>query len=523
LHRPFLVSRPAQSISINGQAISLGRETGQALSPLRKADSFTTNVTAFDAASLGGAQSVLRLFHHLILDGVDSMSIFSKIGHAIGHAVKAVGHGIVEVGKQVGLAAEGVVSGFVLKPVAGVVSLFSQDLASKIKLPNQDQVDHSFMGKIGEFAGTALGFVEGTALFRGIGMGATAARATIGAVEGLAGSKDGNLWQKLEGAGIGALTAGAAGHAGDKVTAWLHRGEDAIVHPLVAAGAPRAVTQVSERAMDAELRSLVQTGHFAGLKELIPATAVSTVVADAGERINHGIDYVVNHLPHGDVANSVDRFLHTEENSLARTGRFADTNAVVAQTLPDSLNSRIDRLLSNLDNSHNRFGQTADQFLHNEVDTWRTQAHFVDPRTAFTQAAAREFTPEINNVIGRVDAMNNPVGHAASQVLHTEADYLRDYGRLYNPGAALERAVVEQVRPAITHAGERLPQPARSAVNDMLDGFYLDGLDGAALSARHSANDALHRYADRVLPERLHLAEHPGERSARIDHREINA
>jgi hypothetical protein len=355
--------------------------------------------------------------------GVFLMSIFGKIGHAIGGAFKAVGHGLAEVGKQIGLAAEGVVSGFLLKPVAGVVSIFSQDLADKIKLPNQDQVDHSFMGKLGEFAGTALGFVGGTALLRGVGMGVTAARVGIGAVEGLAGSKDGSLWDKIKGAGIGALTAGAAGQLGDKVANWVQKGEDTVLHPLVTAGAPRVVTQGADHVMDAELSSLVQRGHFAGWKEMIPAAAVSSVVSDAGEHINDGIDKLLNKLPQNEATGSLSRVLHAEESSLARTGRFADSGVVISQAVPDSM----------------------------------------------------------------------------------------------------KRAVMHQAAPAIDRLEQRLPGQARSAVNDMLDGFILDGAHGAMHSAERTAGQTLHQYAERILPNHFHAPDHVENRSPRGDRQEVRA
>jgi hypothetical protein len=401
--------------------------------------------------------------------GVFLMSIFGKIGHAIGGAFKAVGHGIVEGVKQIGLAAEGVVSGFILKPVAGVVSLFSQDLASKIKLPNQDQVDHSFMGKVGEFAGTALGFVGGTALLRGVGMGVTAARVGIGAVEGLAGSSEGSLWDKLKGAGIGALTAGAAGHLGDKVANWVQKGEDTVLHPLVAAGAPRAVTEASDHLMDAEIGSLVRTGHFAGWKEMLPAVAVSGVVSDAGERINNGIDKLMDKLPQGDATTSLSRVLHAEENSLVRTGRFADSGVVISQAIPDGVNSNVDRLINRVSDSHNRFGETAGQFLHSEVDSLRVHGQLVDPGIAFRQAAIREFTPEINQAI------------------------------------------------------DHLPSRTRSAASDMLDGFTIDGMNGITRSAEHTLGQTLHQMADRFLPDRIHGPEPVESKSAQIDRRDVRA
>lgn len=453
--------------------------------------------------------------------GVFLMGLFGKIGKAIGGAFKAVGNGLQEVGKQVGLFAGGVVSGFVLKPVAGVVSLFSEDLAAKIQLPWQDQIDNSFMGKVGNFAGTALGFVGGTALLRGVGMGATAARTALGAVQGLAGSAEGSLWDKIKGAGFGALTAGAAGKLGDKVGAWVQKGEDVVLQPLANAGAPRAVTQGVDRLMDAQLSSLVRRGRLADWDEIIPATAVSAVVSNT-DYINDGIDKLIDKLPEGQATTALSRVLNAEADSLARTGRFADSGVVISQAIPDGVNVRIDRLISSVSDSENRFNQTVGQFFDNQVDTFREQGRFVDPRMAFAQAASREFAPEIDRVIDRTSNIDR-VGDVMSSVLRTEADSLQQYGRLHNPGSALQKAVMEEIRPTIDRFGQRLPSPAGNAINDMLNEFTIDGMNGVTRSAENSLNQHVQRYADQFLTDRIFRTESVEPRSPRIDSRELHA
>jgi hypothetical protein len=239
----------------------------------------------------------------------DIADIGKGIVHGVEHVASGAAHALAHEAHQALLLGEGVVSGAIIKPIDGVEQLVNKVTGAQLpmlQLPNQDEVDGSWAGKIGEVAGTVASFVYTSGAVSAIsGLEATSAGALAitGAVQGgvLSPSDDsksgfGFLLDRFENAGIDAATYGTMGGVGSKVAGWVTDAEQAALHPIVAAGLPTAVGGAASGVINAEAESLLKQGKFASTDQLLSTIGNYAIFGAAVGAAGHGASAISDYF-----------------------------------------------------------------------------------------------------------------------------------------------------------------------------------------------------------------------------------
>ncbi|HEY9718067.1 MAG TPA: hypothetical protein V6C69_11395 [Trichormus sp.] len=197
---------------------------------------------------------------------------------------------LASAGHDAALFGEGLVSGAVLNPINALGQLSNHALGTDFgtaKFSNQDEVNNSMSGKIGEFLGTTADFIGLTVATGGlgdaVGLGAVGAMSldvgSAGAIEGglLTPTSNKNfIAGRLENAGIGAA-AGAAGVAGGALAGAVADGVGSLGGQIALETAGSTAVGAALGAATAEVGSLATTGHSASSDQLKMAVAAGAI------------------------------------------------------------------------------------------------------------------------------------------------------------------------------------------------------------------------------------------------------
>jgi hypothetical protein len=216
----------------------------------------------------------------------------------VGPTIDTIRHDASVVGHQGTLLAEGLLTGAVLNPINGTTQLMNRILPTHIKelrLDNQQEVDNSIAGKIGETAGSiadfaalslATGGIAGAAGLTGVAadmISLGSAGALSGAVFSPSDDKDSNVnffKARAEGAAIGGISSLLGVASGSLLSGVAAPIENAVLRRTLAIGGG-AILGGALAAGSTELTAFSFTGKAADLSDLFWSAGVGALAGAA--------------------------------------------------------------------------------------------------------------------------------------------------------------------------------------------------------------------------------------------------
>jgi hypothetical protein len=227
--------------------------------------------------------------------------------HDLGPTVDTLRHDASVVGHQGTLLAEGVLTGAVLNPINGTTELMNRILPTHVKelrLANQQEVDNSTAGKIGETAGSiadfaalslATGGIAGVAGLTGVSadmLSLGAAGALSGAVFSPSDDTDSNVdffKARAEGAAIGGISSLLGVASGSLLSGVAAPIENAVLRRTLAIGGG-AILGGALAAGSTELTAFSFTGKSADLSDLFWSTGIGVLAGAVSGVPNSDVD-----------------------------------------------------------------------------------------------------------------------------------------------------------------------------------------------------------------------------------------